>query len=221
MRSEIKIRGAYAEAEFTGLLYCPFIENAAFMQCYEHIKDKTPMQLISLWIVYNCIMQAKSVPGDFAECGVFRGATAHLIAETMNGRVLHLFDTFTGMPPTDIEVDAHEEGDFSETSLQEALELVGNPDKVVFYAGFVPDTFAGLEHKEFAFVHIDLDLYRSTTDALRYFYPRMNRGGIMLLDDYGRPSCQGVTKAIEEFFADKPENPLPSMESCQAIVSKL
>ena len=29
------------------------------------------------------------------------------------------------------------------------------------------------------------------------------------------------SKLFEEFFADKPENPLPSMESCQAIVSKL
>ena len=52
----------------------------------------------------------------------------------------------------------------------------------------------------FSFVHLDVDLYQSTKDGLAWFYPRLNRGGILISHDYS--NADGVRKAFDEFFAE-------------------
>jgi hypothetical protein len=75
-----------------------------------------------------------------------------------------------------------------------------------FHKGWIPDRFVDVAEKHFAFVHIDVDLYQPTLDSLKFFYSRMNPGGIILCDDYGFTTCPGATKAVNELLADKPEN---------------
>ena len=56
-----------------------------------------------------------------------------------------------------------------------------------------------------SFVHIDVDLYQPTRDSLEFFYPRMNDGGIIIVDDFACSVCPGATRAVEEALSDKPE----------------
>jgi Macrocin-O-methyltransferase (TylF) len=71
--------------------------------------------------------------------------------------------------------------------------------KVVFHVGFFPDTAP--EVAEFCFVHLDADLYQSTVAGIKYFYPRLVAGGMLVFDDYEWGRCPGVKKAILEHFA--------------------
>ena len=64
------------------------------------------------------------------------------------------------------------------------------------------------------------DEYRSTLDALAWFYPRLVRGGLLVTHDYGDVTVPGVKQAFDEFFADKPETVIPLWFS-QAVVTKL
>ncbi len=50
----------------------------------------------------------------------------------------------------------------------------------------------------FAFVHVDVDLYQPTRDAIDFFYPRLLPGGILLFDDYGFMTCPGARRAVDE-----------------------
>ena len=55
-----------------------------------------------LWqLVTQC---ARAIPGDAAECGVYRGGSAYVLARALReagtGLKLHLFDSFSGMPET-------------------------------------------------------------------------------------------------------------------------
>jgi len=54
-------------------------------------------------------------------------------------------------------------------------------------------------------------------DSLAFVWPRLSRGGMIVFDDYGNPMCPGARKAIDTFFADKPEIPL-CLPSGQALV---
>ena len=54
-------------------------------------------------------------------------------------------------------------------------------------------------------MHIDVDLYGPTHDSIEFFYPRLNKGGIIVCDDYMHNTCPGATKAIDEFLDDKSE----------------
>lgn len=74
---------------------------------------------------------------------------------------------------------------------------------VFFYKGLFPETARPAENKTFAFVHLDVDLLSSTFDALKFFYPRMEKEGVILSHDFS--TTIGVRKAFHDYFADKPE----------------
>lgn len=139
------------------------------------------------------------VEGSFAELGVYKGGSAFLLASDHSERMLHLFDTFKGIPFTGAN-DKHQIGDFNDTSI-DAVQKLLDGKKVLFHQGLFPETTKGLEFEKYAFVHVDGDQYQTTIDACEYFYPRMAEGGIMLFDDYEWRDCPGVKKALNEFAA--------------------
>jgi hypothetical protein len=145
--------------------------------------------------------------GDVAEVGVFQGGSAAEMVECFPGRDIHLFDTFKGIPDTVTEYDGtYKPGDHSETSLKKVKERFKDNENVYIYPGFFPDTAGPVSNLSFCFVNIDVDIYRSMTDCWEFFYPRLCKGGIFYIeDDYDSPATPGVTKATNEFLADKPE----------------
>jgi O-methyltransferase len=183
-----------------------------FQALYGEISRKTLLNAERAWTVYSLARQALSIDGDFLEAGVYRGGTALLlrrILDRMPGpRRLHLFDTFAGMPQTDPSRDRHRQHDFRDTSVEGVSAFVGRAPRIIYHKGLVPDTFRGLEDIRLAFSHIDVDIHQSVLDCCRFVYPRTAKGGIMLFDDYGFPSCPGARQAVDEFFADKPEFPI-------------
>jgi len=67
----------------------------------------------------------------------------------------------------------------------------------------------GLQAAQFQFVHLDLDLYRSTLAGLEFFYPRLLPGGVIVSHDYGDLTVPGVRQAFDDFLRDKPERVAP------------
>ena len=56
-----------------------------------------------------------------------------------------------------------------------------------------------------ALLHLDIDFYESYKTALESLYCHVAPGGIIAFDEYLKPVWPGATQAIEEFFADRPE----------------
>ena len=154
--------------------------------------------------LYMVVKGSSKVRGDIAEVGVYSGGSAKLICEAKGDRRLHLFDTFNGMPSIDpIDVGSYREGQFSNTTLEDVQDYLAGYSHVSFYPGVFPATGKAVQNLRFSLVHLDVDIYRSTIEALRWFYPRMERAGIIISHDYfGAP---GVRKAIDEFFEARPE----------------
>jgi hypothetical protein len=88
---------------------------------------------------------------------------------------------------------------------------------VTFHVGWIPHTFAAVEDRRFALVHIDVDLHAPTHDALVFFFERLEPNGIVVCDDYGSAYCPGARKAFDEFFADRPES-IIELPTGQALV---
>ena len=169
----------------------------------------------------------KNIKGDFAELGVYKGFTAKLIHYYAPDRKLHLFDTFEGFTERSVIQEQKNTGayfsasDFSDTGLDKVKDYISPQNQnVFFYKGYfpesVPENFNALK---FAFVHLDADLYEPTLKGLEYFYPRMSEGGILLIHDYN--SWVGARAAVDAFFADKKEIPIPMPDkSGSALVIK-
>jgi hypothetical protein len=137
-------------------------------------------------------------PGSFMELGVYQGGTASaldMIAK-LQGRSLHLFDTFTGIPVAS-QWDHHKIGDFNDTDVELVKAVI--PD-ATYYVGFFPDTLPD-DFNDIAFAHIDCDQYESVCDACRLLPGRMVKGGVLYFDDYN--ALPGATKAVDECLPDR------------------
>ncbi|HRA80802.1 MAG TPA: TylF/MycF/NovP-related O-methyltransferase [Thauera sp.] len=213
------------DAEFYRPLFSPWLGYGGFAEVTARI---TPHSLVSpdrLWVLHSLARQALKLPGNFWECGVYKGGTAKLLAGLIGnppgtGRQLRLFDTFSGMPETDPGKDLHRQGDFSDTSLSAVKKVVRESSQVSFHPGFIPQTFVGLEGERIAFAHVDVDIHQSVMDCCHFIHPRLVPGGVMIFDDYGFPTCPGARAAVDAFFVDKAEVPLV-LSTGQAVVFKL
>lgn len=178
----------------------PWEDDTTFLKIYEQVRFYTILDRRRLYMLYQLACNATTLKGHFAECGVYRGGSAVLFALIKAANTnLYLFDTFTGMPETNHIRDYHRAKDFCDTSYEKVRKLLGPYANVKLRKGFFPQTTKGLETTVFSLVHVDFDIYQSMFDACNFFYPRLVRGGYMIFDDYGSPSCPGAKQAVQEF----------------------
>jgi|GEM_PF-158304 len=153
-------------------------------------------------------LRKQGVPGAFAELGVYQGETANILHEMDPARKLHLFDTFEGFHRADLHSENDEEKysttTFSNTSLEMVKDYINGNDNVEFHPGYFPESSAVLKESQYAFVHLDADLYKPTLAALEYFYPKLSPGGLIIIHDYNH-NWDGIRKALDEFMPTIPE----------------
>jgi O-methyltransferase len=167
--------------------------------------------------IYMAVKNTSKIEGEIAEVGVYAGGSANLICKAKGDKMLHLFDTYEGLPKVGENDRKFFEGEFS-ASLEEVKYNLRNCKNVYFYKGLFPDSAVPVQDKKFSFVHLDVDIYKSTLDCLAFFYPRMVKAGIIISHDYFLDG--GVRKAFEEFFENKPESIIPISQS-QCLVVKV
>jgi O-methyltransferase len=164
------------------------------------------------------------IPGDFVECGVWRGGSACVAARSLlhfgdRTRDLYLYDTYTGMvKPTERDVsasnvpaqarweaqqaDTHNEWCYAaRADVEHNVRATGYPgDKLHFVEGKVEETIPAVAPERIALLRLDTDWYESTRHELRELYPRLVPGGILIIDDYG--AWKGAREATDEYFAE-------------------
>jgi O-methyltransferase len=165
------------------------------------------------------------IPGAIVECGVWRGGSMMAAALTLlqenDIRDLYLFDTYSGMTkPNEHDVDKDgatastlyesspltDEGtDWCFASLEDVrrnMLSTGYPeDRIHFVKGDVLQTIPHTDLSALALLRLDTDWYESTLHELKHFYPQLQIGGILIIDDFGY--WQGCRKAVQEYFGAK------------------
>jgi hypothetical protein len=173
----------------------------------------------------NYIIKNK-ITGDIVECGVWKGGSVMAIAKTLlvlknYDKELYLFDTFEGMPkPTEFDVsygDKHtalkefedlkidnNSSDWSRIELDEVKNNVFstgyNKEKFHFIKGKVEDTIPKFSPETISILRLDTDWYESTRHELIHLFPRLVKGGVIIIDDYG--FWEGAKRAVDEYFEE-------------------
>lgn len=206
----------------------------AFLDVWEEVRAYTMTSVERGYALYGAVqyLVENEIPGDFVECGVWKGGSCMLIARTLmemgdTSRNIYLYDTFNGMTePSDEDVIAwngkpvkekwqtDREGKTSYfaswavslPAVQRNLESTGYPPEHIFYvAGDVRDTLRTVRHERIACLRLDTDWYDTTALELERLYPRLVPGGVLILDDYGH--FKGAKKAVDEYFERLPVSP--------------
>jgi O-methyltransferase len=161
------------------------------------------------------------IEGDFVECGVWRGGSMMAVAYALKskgatGRKLFLYDTFSGMPPPsvrDVRYDGETASGLLATRTKDAplwayasledvtanLTSTGYPmENLRLIRGKVEDAIPREAPARICLLRLDTDWYESTRHELIHLYPRLERNGILVIDDYGH--WRGAKEATDEFF---------------------
>lgn len=213
--------------EKTQAIYADIV-NEEFWEIYNVCKPYTMTSVERLYSLYSCVdyVLKNNIPGDFVECGVWRGGSSMLIAKMLSNRAItnrkiYLYDTFEGMSAP-LEVDETFRGDKADRLMDEgvenkeesvwclaSLEDVQNNLKLtkfplentVYIKGKVEDTIPQhLPTATIALLRLDTDWYESTKHELTFMYPMLEQNGILFIDDYGH--WKGCRKAVDEYFAE-------------------
>jgi predicted O-methyltransferase YrrM len=179
------------------------------------------MKYLRQALLFQCLAAATrdGVPGDFAECGCFRGQSTFWMARLLESRGrkdrLHAFDSFQGLSefmPEDT-ADGLDRGPewiarvrkhfaFPEAQFREVMRRF---DFVEVHPGWIPETFETVADRKFALVHVDVDLYEPTRNCLDFFYSRLSTGGFIVIDDYNARDYPGANIAVDRFVhANRP-----------------
>ena len=97
---------------------------------------------------------------------------------------------------------------FSDTSVNAVLEKMPFKEQCIIKKGFFPQTF-DLDDEKFVFVSLDMDLYQPILDGLRIFYPRLSKGGFMMIHDYCNFNYPRCKEAVDLFCKESGANIVP------------
>lgn len=193
-----------------------FYENAFYL-------TSPHSRIAKLFSHYELFKLTIGLPGDIVECGVFKGASLSRLVKFRNifensfSKKVIAFDAFGEFP---LHKEKHIQGDtesrekyikesgacsISKEKLMHFFKKTNSDENIKLIKGDVSITIPEYIDKnpqlKISLLNIDVDLYRPTSDCLKYFYDRVVKGGVIMLDDYN--GFPGATKAIDEFFSDK------------------
>lgn len=167
----------------------------------------------------------QNIPGDIVECGVWKGGsimTAVLTLKNLKNqdKEIYLFDTFEGMSkPTEFDLPSSESNfnpieefkktkiddnasDWCKAEIDEVKENVFSTNypknKFHFIKGKVENTLPEFAPDEISILRLDTDWYESTLHELNHLFPKLSKGGVLIIDDYG--FWKGSKKAVDEYF---------------------
>ncbi|MFT4304533.1 MAG: TylF/MycF/NovP-related O-methyltransferase [Candidatus Woesearchaeota archaeon] len=188
-------------------------ENNFYLSC-----DNT--RLSKLLAHYELFKMTRDLPGAIVECGVFKGVSfarfagfRDLFGNAYSHKLIG-FDIFGDFPQTNYKDDEKYRDKFIESAgiesiskeqLEEVLQNKGTNSNIELIKGdisrTVPQYVLDNPHLKISLLNLDTDIYEPAVTILEHLWPRIVKGGILILDDYG--TFPGETKAVDDFFKDK------------------
>lgn len=188
-------------------------ENNFYLSC----KITRISKILAHWELYKMVSE---LPGAMVECGVFKGvsltrfaAFRDLIGNSYSKKIIG-FDTFGDFPETDFSEDKKIREKFIQSagsqsiSKQQLLDVFKQKETDKFIelvegdiTKTVPEYIKNHPELKISLLNLDTDIYEPAKVILEYLYPRIVKGGILILDDYG--VFPGETKAVDEYFEGK------------------
>ncbi len=177
-------------------------------------------RISKILVHYELFNMVQKVPGTIIECGVFKGASLVRFAMfreifgNADSKKIIGFDVFGPFPETKFKPDEEYRKNFIQSAGLESISVdqlfkVLKHKKidrnVEFVEGDICETVPKYvkEHPELkiSLLHLDTDIYDPSAVVLEHFWPKLVKGGILVLDDYG--FFPGETKAVDEYFKEK------------------
>jgi O-methyltransferase len=189
-----------------------FLKNA--YRLYEKYSDYTMISKYTFIENLKLCRNLSTIHGCVVECGVWRGGMIAAIAEILgNSRNYYLFDSFEGLPEAK-EIDGEgalvwqrdKENPYffdnckAETMYADKAMKMAEVSKYQLVKGWFSDTIPNFKFDEdIAILRLDGDWYESTMQCMEFLYPKVAKGGVIIVDDYY--VWDGCSRAIHDYLS--------------------
>lgn len=191
-----------------------FIQEPRFKQAYEAGRQTGSWTFGDLhwraYIICWAADYASRLPGDFVECGVNRGGYALAVINYVHfdqlPKTFYLLDTYEGLVERLIspEERAHGVRAGEYEACYDAVVRTFSPySNVRIIKGIVPDTLPQVQTDQVCFLSIDMNTRDPEIATAEYFWDKLVRGAIMILDDYGWRKHLEQKRAFDEFARER------------------
>lgn len=169
---------------------------------------------------YELFKLVNQVPGAIVECGVLKGASfsrfamfREIFSNPFSKKIIG-FDTFGKFPETSFEDDKKPREQqitnagvesISKEQLNEVLKNKGIEKNIELIEGDIVETVPKYVEDnpelKISLLNLDTDIYEPAVTILDKLYPRITKGGVLVLDDY--ETFPGEAKAVDDYFKDQ------------------
>lgn len=196
------------ESRILNQAYAPWATDANFNEVYRLARANTLVDVARCYELWDLLHGLSEVPGAVVEVGVWRGGTGAILARalmrTKPREKVYLCDTFAGVVKAGSRDKIYRGGEHADTSVEDVEELLKKlrlTNAVLLKGMFPEETASQIPAGPIALCHIDVDVYQSAKDTVSWVTERLSPGGALVFDDYGFPSCVGVTSYVDELKA--------------------
>ena len=197
--------------------YSPWIGDEQFKSIYSIVRRPSTFghwtmtqvdeyRAYELWKLVE--ESSKLKEGSLIEIGTWCGGSGGLIGSMARSAgitdTLYMCDTFKGIVKVDEKQDSHMEDGMLDDATYESVdyiinEVLGIENVKILEGTFPEDTSHYIpDDEKFRFCHMDVDVYQGSEDILEWLWDRLVPGGIVVYDDYGFDTADGVTKHVEQ-----------------------
>lgn len=188
-----------------GTRYAPWRKNGSFQDVFNRCRNNTLVDVYRCYELWSLVQESsKCLDGDLLEIGVWRGGSGALICkaaeEAKISNKVYLCDTFRGVVKCTEHDHYYKGSEHSDTSMEIVMDLIEhlNICNVEVCQGIFPDDMIEVfRTKKYRFVHIDVDTYQSAKDIFEFVWENVVVGGIVVFDDYGFETTNGVTELLD------------------------
>lgn len=201
--------------------------DIGFKEIYENSNNYTMTSIDRMYALYKAVeyLVNTKIPGDFVECGTWRGGSGMVMAYTLlkmkeKNRKIYLYDTFAGMArpiEKDIKIQSgrpaidtwekYQKDGYNEWAFVPINEVKKNlfstsypKENLIFIKGKVEETIPGKIPLKIALLRLDTDFYESTYHELKHLFPLLSEGGVLIIDDYG--DFTGAKEAVDKYLKE-------------------
>mgnify|MGYP006099532177 CR=1 FL=1 len=187
----------------------------------DSVSQYTMTTTLRKWALIQSVkyVLANKIPGDFVESGVWRGGNLMIMKSLLKKnkcltKKIYAFDTFEGMPQphkkfdfkydgTDANILYNRKKEWCYASIEDVSKNIQFDKNIKLIKGKVEQTLLLKKNipKKIALLRLDTDFYNSTKIELEELFPRLSKGGILIIDDYG--AYTGCKKAVDNYFKKK------------------
>ena len=200
-------------------------ENVIFEDILNHFEE---LDYRHYHVYYSAIMAFENTKSrNIVECGVGAGMSAFFcISYYKKDKTskLYLYDSWEAMREKELKnkKDLERIGSYGYLNLDMIKKnLKDFSNHVIYNKGFIPQSFENsISPEQLSWLHIDLDSSMPTLEALKFFYPKLEKNGVVLINTYGFDGYENTRNAVEGFFKDRKVHFLQLMTGQALVVKK-